>query len=77
MRRPEWTFEPVETLPASVVAVAREGAHRIGLDYPGVDIIVDRRSGRAYCLEANAAPGMSEHTLTGDVARTVIAPSAP
>jgi len=45
------------------VAVAREGARRIGLDYAGVDVIVDRRTGRAYCLEANAAPGMSEQTL--------------
>ena len=61
--RPEWEHEPVQTLPASVVAVAREGAQRIGLDYAGVDVIVDRRTGRAYCLEANAAPGMSEQTL--------------
>lgn len=61
--RPEWRHEPVQTLPASVVSVAREGAHRIGLDYAGVDVIVDRQSGRAYCLETNAAPGMSEHTL--------------
>ncbi len=61
--RPEWTHEPVTTLPAAVVATAREGARRIGLDYAGVDVIVDRRTGRAHCLEANAAPGMSEQTL--------------
>ena len=61
--RPEWTHEPVATLPAAVVSTAREGARRIGLDYAGVDVIVDRRTGRALCLEANAAPGMSERTL--------------
>ena len=61
--RPEWSHEQVTTVPASVAAIAREGARRIGLDYAGVDVIVDRGSGRAYCLEANAAPGMSEQTL--------------
>ena len=54
----------VTTVPAAVVATAREGARRIGLDYAGVDVIVDRRTGRALCLEANAAPGMSERTLS-------------
>jgi glutathione synthase/RimK-type ligase-like ATP-grasp enzyme len=62
--RPEWTHQLVTTLPAAVVATAREGARRIGLDYAGVDVIVDRRTGRALCLEANAAPGMSEQTLS-------------
>jgi len=61
--RPDWNHELLQTLPASVAAVAREGARRIGLDYAGVDVIVDRQTGRAYCLEANAAPGMSEQTL--------------
>ena len=63
--RPEWTHQLVPTLPAAVVATARESARRIGLDYAGVDVIVDRGSGRALCLEANAAPGMSEQTLSG------------
>ena len=62
--RPEWTHQLVRTLPAAVVATAREGARRIGLDYAGVDVIVDRQSGRTLCLEANAAPGMSEQTLS-------------
>jgi len=61
--RPDWNHELLQTLPASVAAVAREGARRIGLDYAGVDVVVDRQTGRAYCLEANAAPGMSEPTL--------------
>jgi len=61
--RPDWHHELLQTLPASVAAVAREGARRIGLDYAGVDVVVDRQTGRAYCLEANAAPGMSEPTL--------------
>ena len=61
--RPEWTHERVTTLPAALTASAREVARRFGLDYADVDAIVDRRAGRAYCLEANAAPGMSEQTL--------------
>jgi hypothetical protein len=60
--RPDWSFERAEVLPRAVVSAAREGARRIGLDYSGVDVIQDPR-GRTYCLEANAAPGMSEHTL--------------
>ena len=62
--RPEWTHQPVGSLPAAVVATAREGTRRIGLDYAGVDVIVDRQTGRTLCLEANAAPGMSEQTLS-------------
>ena len=60
--RPDWTFERADALPRAVLSAAREGARRIGLDYSGVDVIEDP-SGRAYCIEANAAPGMSEHTL--------------
>ena len=60
--RPDWTHERVDVLPRAVVSAAREAARRIGLDYAGVDVIEDP-NGRVYCLEANAAPGMSEHTL--------------
>jgi D-alanine-D-alanine ligase-like ATP-grasp enzyme len=60
--RPDWTFERADVLPRAVVWAASEGARRIGLDYSGVDVIEDP-GGRAYCIEANAAPGMSEHTL--------------
>jgi hypothetical protein len=61
--RPDWTFERARLMPRGVVAVAREAARRVGLDYAGVDVIEDTRTGRVYCLEANAAPGMSEETL--------------
>jgi glutathione synthase/RimK-type ligase-like ATP-grasp enzyme len=61
--RPGWSFERAEALPRAVAATAREAARRIGLDYAGVDVIEDLRTGRVYCLEANAAPGMSEDTL--------------
>jgi hypothetical protein len=61
--RPGWSFERAEVLPRAVAATAREAARRIGLDYAGVDVIEDLRTGRVYCLEANAAPGMSEDTL--------------
>ena len=59
---PNWSFERVDVLPRAVVSAAREGARRIGLDYAGVDVIEDP-GGRVYCIEANAAPGMSEQTL--------------
>ncbi len=61
--RPGWSFERAQVLPRSVAASAREAARRIGLDYAGVDVIEDAHTGRVYCLEANAAPGMSEDTL--------------
>ena len=54
--RPGWSFERAQTLPRAVAATAREAARRIGLDYAGVDVIEDLRTGRVYCLEANAAP---------------------
>ena len=60
---PDWSFEQARVMPRAVAAVAREAARRIGLDYAGVDVIEDTRTGRVYCLEANAAPGMSEDTL--------------
>lgn len=61
--RPEWSFERAQVLPAAVVSTAREAARRIGLDYAGIDVVEDLRSGRVLCLEANAAPGMSAETL--------------
>jgi len=61
--RPEWSFRQAHVLPAAVVSTAREAARRIGLDYAGVDVVEDLRTGRVLCLEANAAPGMSPETL--------------
>ena len=61
--RPEWSFEQTHLLPAAVVSTAGEAARRIGLDYAGVDVVEDLRTGRVLCLEANAAPGMSAETL--------------
>jgi len=61
--RPDWTFERCQILPRAVVAAAREAARRLGLDYVGVDIIENQQTCRVYCLEANAAPGMSEETV--------------
>ncbi len=61
--RPAWSFEQSQVIPRSVAAVAREGARRVGLDYAGVDVIEDLQTGRVYCLEANAAPGMSAETV--------------
>jgi glutathione synthase/RimK-type ligase-like ATP-grasp enzyme len=61
--RPDWRYERASVLPRAVVTAAREAAHWVGLDYAGVDVVEDRSSGRVYCLEANAAPGMSEDTV--------------
>jgi hypothetical protein len=61
--RPAWSFERAQVIPRAVATAAKEGARRIGLDYAGVDIIEDLRTGRVYCLEANSAPGMSGETV--------------
>jgi hypothetical protein len=63
--RPEWTHQLVTTRLAAVVATAREGARRIGLDYAGVDVIVDRRTGI----------GRRYMTVTATMARAIAAPS--
>ena len=60
---PDWRYERASVLPRAVVTAAREAAQRVGLDYAGVDVVEDRSSARVYCLEANAAPGMSEETV--------------
>jgi glutathione synthase/RimK-type ligase-like ATP-grasp enzyme len=61
--RPDWTFERCQVLPRAVAVAAREAARRVGLDYAGIDIIENQQTGRVYCLEANAALGMSEETV--------------
>ena len=61
--RPAWSFDRAQVIPRAVATAAKEGARRIGLDYAGVDVIEDLRTGRVYCLEANSAPGMSEETV--------------
>jgi hypothetical protein len=60
---PGWRYERASVLPRSVVTAAREAARRVGLDYAGIDVVEDRSNGRVLCLEANAAPGMSEDTV--------------
>src|SRR5262249_19892754 len=67
--RPNWRYERTSLLPQAIVNAASEAARRVGLDYAGVDVIEDRSSGRVYCLEANAAPGMSEDTVRSLYAR--------
>ena len=60
---PAWRFERARVIPKAVAVMAKEAARRVGLDYAGVDVIEDLRTGRVYCLEANSAPGMSQDTL--------------
>jgi len=66
---PAWTFERLQVVPKAVAVIAKEAARRVGLDYSGIDILEDLRTGRVYCLEANSAPGMSEDTLKRVYAR--------
>jgi hypothetical protein len=61
--RPDWIHRRTDVLPRAVARVAREAASRVGLDYSGIDMIQDLDTGRVLCLEANAAPGMSEDTI--------------
>lgn len=60
---PERAYERVRRLPREAVEAAKEARRRCGLDLAGVDLIRDRRDGRWYVLEVNAAPGMGEETL--------------
>ncbi|GEA15528.1 hypothetical protein E308F_17720 [Moorella sp. E308F] len=60
---PERVYERVRRLPREAVEAAKEARRRCGLDLAGVDLIRDRRDGRWYVLEVNAAPGMGEETL--------------
>jgi glutathione synthase/RimK-type ligase-like ATP-grasp enzyme len=66
---PAWTFERLQVVPKAVAVIAKEATRRVGLDYSGIDILEDLRTGRVYCLEANSAPGMSEDTLKRVYAR--------
>jgi hypothetical protein len=60
---PERVYERARRLPREAVEAAKEARRRCGLDLAGVDLIRDRRDGRWYVLEVNAAPGMGEETL--------------
>ena len=60
---PRREYVRLDGLPKGVADMAREARRRVGLEFAGVDILRDRRTGRWYVLEVNAAPGMSETTL--------------
>lgn len=60
---PRREYVRLSELPRGVLEMAREARRRVGVDLAGVDIVRDRRTGRWYVLEVNAAPGMSEATL--------------
>ncbi|AOQ23045.1 hypothetical protein MTAT_26520 [Moorella thermoacetica] len=60
---PERVYERARRLPREAVEAAKEARRRCGLDLAGVDLVRDRRDGRWYVLEVNAAPGMGEETL--------------
>lgn len=60
---PEREYERVRRLPLEAVEAAREARRRCGVDLAGVDLVRDRRDGRWYVLEVNAAPGMGRDTL--------------
>lgn len=60
---PRREYVRLSELPRGVLEMAKEARRRVGVDLAGVDIVRDRRTGRWYVLEVNAAPGMSEATL--------------
>jgi hypothetical protein len=60
--RPEWTHQLVTGLPAAVVATARKARAGSGSITPASTSSTGGPAG--LCLEANAAPGMSEQTLS-------------
>lgn len=60
---PQREFRRLSLLPRAAVEAAIEACHRVGAEFGGVDVIRDRRTGRFYVLEVNAAPGMSRETL--------------
>lgn len=60
---PRRNYYRLSSLPNDVVQIALEARRRAGVEFAGVDVIRDRRTGRYYVLELNAAPGMSRETL--------------
>jgi glutathione synthase/RimK-type ligase-like ATP-grasp enzyme len=46
-----------------MLALAVEAVRSLELDFGAVDIITEKKSGKAYVLEVNTAPGLSGATL--------------
>ncbi len=61
---PRRSYSRLSSLPNDVVQIALEARRRAEVEFAGVDVIRDRRTGRYYVLELNAAPGMSRETLS-------------
>lgn len=51
-------------VPEAVRQVATQCFESLGLDFGAVDVIFNARSGRAYALEVNTAPGLEGQTVT-------------
>lgn len=50
--------------PECVLSAAVDAIRALGLDFGGVDVIFNRKSGKAYVLEVNTAVGMAGSTST-------------
>lgn len=51
------------TAPRSVIAAAEVCFMNIGLDFGAVDVVYNEKTGRAYVLEINTAPGLEGQTI--------------
>jgi carbamoylphosphate synthase large subunit len=51
-------------VPTIVKTVGIEAVNALGLDFGAADVILNEKSGRAYALEVNCAPGLSGTTVT-------------
>lgn len=56
--------EALGEIPADVLEQAVLSVNSIGLDFGASDVIFNERSGQAYVLEVNTAPGLTGTTLT-------------
>lgn len=55
-----WTN--LDNLPQDVIVQSQKAMKRLGLDYGGVDVIFNEEEQKAYILEVNTAPWLSEYT---------------
>lgn len=55
--------EDAGDVPADVITQAVEAFNATGLDFGAVDVIYQERSGEAYVLEVNTAPGLTGTTV--------------
>lgn len=53
------TFIDPDKFPAEFIRYARDAAELLGREIGGVDVLIDKDSGRAYILEVNSTPALA------------------